>query len=165
MMFTLCSHVMISSIITTTTSLCHTTRPKRSQETEGEDYHFVDMETMETMVAKGDFLQTVRLYGHLYGLTSGSLNQVATTKKVAVVAMELEGVFALQKTWLKPYVVYLRGKTPAGEYETAGKRGLFNITIDNRDREEAYTSLRNDVVSAVAAERAQCYSEETKMFK
>ena len=38
-------------------SISHTTRPARPAETDGVDYHFVDDETFERMVQRGDFLE------------------------------------------------------------------------------------------------------------
>lgn len=44
-----------------------TTRAPRGQETDGEDYHFLDTSTFEQRVAGGDFLEHAMVYGHRYG--------------------------------------------------------------------------------------------------
>ncbi len=48
-------------------SISHTTRAPRSKETDGVHYHFVDRETFETMVGRGDFLEWAEYAGNLYG--------------------------------------------------------------------------------------------------
>ncbi len=48
-------------------SISYTTRPRRADETDGREYHFVSRETFERMVAQGEFLEWAEVYGHLYG--------------------------------------------------------------------------------------------------
>ncbi len=48
-------------------SVSATTRPIRPGETDGEDYHFVDIERFRAMVAAGDFLEWAHVFGHRYG--------------------------------------------------------------------------------------------------
>ena len=51
-------------------SVSHTTRPRRSLEVDGENYHFVDTGTFESMLEKNAFLEHARVFGNYYG-TSG----------------------------------------------------------------------------------------------
>ena len=48
-------------------SISHTTRRPRSDEVDGEDYHFVDRDTFESMASKGEFLEWAEYNGNLYG--------------------------------------------------------------------------------------------------
>jgi len=48
-------------------SVSHTTRPKRSGETDGKDYHFVDDAAFAAMVAKDGFLEHAEVFGNSYG--------------------------------------------------------------------------------------------------
>jgi len=48
-------------------SVSHTTRPPRSVEVEGGDYHFVSRQAFEEMVAAGRFLEWARVHDELYG--------------------------------------------------------------------------------------------------
>ncbi|CAN5636458.1 guanylate kinase [soil metagenome] len=48
-------------------SVSYTTRPIRPGETDGIDYHFVDLETFRTMVANHEFLEWAHVFGHRYG--------------------------------------------------------------------------------------------------
>lgn len=56
-------------------SVSYTTRPPRAGEQEGEHYHFVNRERFEEMLAAGEFLESARVYGNLYG------TGLATTRK------------------------------------------------------------------------------------
>jgi guanylate kinase len=48
-------------------SVSVTTRPRRTGEREGQDYHFVDRARFEKMVEEGAFLEWAAVFGHLYG--------------------------------------------------------------------------------------------------
>ena len=48
-------------------SVSATTRPKRPNEIDGVDYHFVDQETFDAMVAEDAFLEHATVFGHSYG--------------------------------------------------------------------------------------------------
>jgi guanylate kinase len=48
-------------------SVSATTRPIRSGEVDGRDYHFVDDARFESMVAAGEFLEWAYVFGHRYG--------------------------------------------------------------------------------------------------
>ena len=48
-------------------SVSHTSRPARSNETEGRDYYFVDIPTFDRMVADGEFLEWAEVHGEQKG--------------------------------------------------------------------------------------------------
>jgi guanylate kinase len=48
-------------------SVSHTTRPARPGERDGREYHFVDPEAFEALVARGSFLEWAEVHGHRYG--------------------------------------------------------------------------------------------------
>jgi guanylate kinase len=48
-------------------SISVTTRPKRANEIEGVDYHFVDQPTFDQLVIAGELLEHATVFGHGYG--------------------------------------------------------------------------------------------------
>lgn len=48
-------------------SISYTSRPPRSGEIDGKDYHFVSREVFLAMAQHGDFLESAEVYGNLYG--------------------------------------------------------------------------------------------------
>ena len=48
-------------------SISYTTRPIRPSEINGQNYHFVDDSTFQTMSSNNDFLEVAEVYGHKYG--------------------------------------------------------------------------------------------------
>lgn len=56
-------------------SVSHTTRPRRSSETDGVNYHFIDETKFLEMLQDGDFLESAEVYGHRYGTSQKWVNQ------------------------------------------------------------------------------------------
>lgn len=54
-------------------SVSHTTRRPRRGETHGKDYHFVDQEAFEEMVAQDEFLEWAKVHGNFYGTSKGAV--------------------------------------------------------------------------------------------
>jgi len=48
-------------------SVSATTRPKRPNEIDGVDYHFIDQDAFDAMVAEDAFLEHATVFGHSYG--------------------------------------------------------------------------------------------------
>ena len=48
-------------------SVSHTTRPKRPDEIDGRDYHFVDEADFARLRDRGAFLESAEVFGHWYG--------------------------------------------------------------------------------------------------
>ena len=48
-------------------SVSHTTRPKRPDEMDGRDYHFVGEAGFARLRGRGDFLECAEVFGHWYG--------------------------------------------------------------------------------------------------
>jgi len=54
-------------------SVSHTTRPPRTGERAGHDYHFVDRPAFEKLQAAGDFLEWAEVHNNLYGTSRSAV--------------------------------------------------------------------------------------------
>ena len=55
------------------TSISHTTRTPRSNEVDGEDYHFVNIEKFEKMIGNKEFLEYAKVFKNFYGTTKSTI--------------------------------------------------------------------------------------------
>ena len=62
-------------------SVSHTTRPQRPGEVDGVNYHFVDREQFQQLLAAGTFFESAEVFGNFYG-----------TSQVAVDALRAQGI-------------------------------------------------------------------------
>lgn len=58
---------LVDSTPNITVSISHTTRPKRPNETHGENYYFIARNEFEQMIAKHEFLEHAQIFDNLYG--------------------------------------------------------------------------------------------------
>uniref|UniRef100_A0A8C5GMW3 Membrane protein, palmitoylated 7b (MAGUK p55 subfamily member 7) n=1 Tax=Gouania willdenowi TaxID=441366 RepID=A0A8C5GMW3_GOUWI len=63
----------------------YTSRPKRKQENEGVEYHFVSVHTFEEHILNQRFIEYGRYKGHYYGTCLDSLHKVLAEGKVCLV--------------------------------------------------------------------------------
>jgi guanylate kinase len=56
-------------------SVSHTTRPPRSSEVDGRDYHFVDRARFLELVSQGAFLEWAEVHGNLYGTSTAEIDR------------------------------------------------------------------------------------------
>ena len=57
----------ISSLNNYIISVSHTTRPPRSNEVDGKDYHFVDEEHFKNLINNNEFLEYAKVFNNYYG--------------------------------------------------------------------------------------------------
>src|SRR4030065_1482756 len=56
-------------------SVSYTTRAPRPGETDGRDYHFVNRQHFEVMLAEDEFLEHAEVYGNFYGTSKGIISR------------------------------------------------------------------------------------------
>lgn len=87
----------------------YTTRPKRPNEVDGVDYHFVEISDFEKAIEAGFFAEYLSLYPHgvreLYGTAESSISNDPKDKLVLV--LEPNGIKQLFSRGYKPTLVYL----------------------------------------------------------
>lgn len=60
--------------------ISHTTRPPRSGEVDGKDYHFVSRKVFEKMLSDYQFLEWAEVHGNLYGTSKKALDSISNKK-------------------------------------------------------------------------------------
>ncbi len=66
-------HALLSSQSALNVSVSHTTRPRRANETNGVDYHFVSEADFVAMIDADAFLEHARVFDHRYGTARESV--------------------------------------------------------------------------------------------
>jgi len=55
------------------TSISHTTRAPRSNEVDGKDYHFINIEKFKKMIVNKEFLEYAKVFKNFYGTTKSNI--------------------------------------------------------------------------------------------
>ena len=84
-------------------SVSHTTRAPRPGEQDGRDYHFVSRSTFESMIERGEFLESAEVHGNLYGTSQGWIDHQRRDDVDIVLEIDWQG--AQQVRRLVPEVI------------------------------------------------------------
>ena len=80
--------------------VAHTTRAPRPGETDGIDYHFVDVSTFHSSAEGGDYLEWKEVHGNFYATPLREMNRMLEEGKVAILKIDVQG--ALTAMSLRP---------------------------------------------------------------
>jgi guanylate kinase len=72
-------------------SVSYTTRAPRPGETDGRDYHFVNHQQFEKMLAEGEFLEHAEVYGNFYGTSKGSIGRDLNAGRDVLLEIDWQG--------------------------------------------------------------------------
>lgn len=72
-------------------SVSHTTRPQRTGEVEGADYHFVDPAEFRRLVAEGAFLEWAVYNDHHYGTSWAAVDEPLQRGRDVLLEIEVQG--------------------------------------------------------------------------
>jgi guanylate kinase len=152
-------------------SVSHTTRPIRAGEEEGRDYHFVDRERFERMVAEGAFLEWAAVFQHLYGTGSDVTRASLAAGRELLLDIDVQGARQVRESGVgnvsimllppdyETLVSRLRGRASESEEELSGRLArarreaedyrFFDYLVVNREVSETVAVVE----SIVRAER------------
>ncbi len=85
-------------------SISATTRPMRPNEIDGVDYHFVDQETFDAMVAGEEFLEHASVFGHSYGTPRGPVEEALVAGDDVLFDIDWQGTQQLAEKAAKDLV-------------------------------------------------------------
>ena len=79
-------------------SVSHTTRPRRSREADGVNYHFVDAKRFAGMIDRGEFLEHARVFGHFYGTSAQAVEKLRKAGKDVLLEIDWQGAAQVRST-------------------------------------------------------------------
>ena len=80
-------------------SVSFTTRPKRKDEKEGEDYFYISLETFKEMIDKGVFLEWAQVHGHYYGTSKDFVTKEINQGLDCLLDIDIYGAKNLKKIY------------------------------------------------------------------
>lgn len=72
-------------------SVSHTTRAPREGEVDGENYHFVDTDTFETMIEASEFFESAKVFGNMYGTSRQHIQEQLLQGKDVILEIDWQG--------------------------------------------------------------------------
>jgi guanylate kinase len=129
-------------------SVSATTRPPRSGEVDGRDYHFLDREEFDRRAQKGEFLEHATYSGHRYGTLRSEVDRRLPEGVSVVLEIEVQGARQVRAAMPESAQVFIAPPTPESLRERLIGRGTDSPEqIDER--------LRTAEIELAAAEEFQ----------
>lgn len=82
-----------------------TTRPCRSEERDGVDYHFLPQEEFQRRMVAGQFLEWAEVYGNYYGVPRDEIAQGLSSGMDVMVKVDVQGAATIKK--ILPQAVFI----------------------------------------------------------
>ncbi|KAM6957598.1 MAGUK p55 subfamily member 3 isoform 4-T4 [Aplochiton taeniatus] len=90
----------------------HTTRPKKPQEKEGVEYHFVTKQAFDTDALSNKFIEHGEYKENQYGTSIEAIRSIQAKNKMCLVDVQPEALKTLRTAEFKPYVIFVKPRVP-----------------------------------------------------
>jgi guanylate kinase len=104
-------------------SVSATTRPSRDGEIDGRDYHFLDPDEFERLVAEGAFLEHATYSGHRYGTLRSEVDDRLRAGRSVVLEIELQGARQIRTALPEAVLVFIAPPEPDALRQRLAGRG------------------------------------------
>ena len=101
------AHRMLRDMPEAVFSVSYTTRPARGQEKDGVDYHFVDTQTFQQMIDRGDFVEWAQVHGNFYGSPQAVVDEAYRRRGIAVFDIDVQGGSAIKHKFPEAVLVFI----------------------------------------------------------
>lgn len=145
-------------------SVSATTRPPRTGEREGVDYHFLTLEEFERRRAAGEFLECCRVYGrqHWYGTLVAEVAPRLAAGQWVVLEIDVEGTLSVLERYPQAITIFVEPSHPDQLFQRLQGRGTESpeamarrLEVARRELLEAHRYrhrvVNEDVDEALAA--------------
>lgn len=153
-------------------SVSHTTRSRRSGETDGREYFFVSRAEFDSMIQEGQFLEYAKVHGNYYGTSLAESEKIADSGQDLIVEIDVQGALKILESQpgrcISVFIMPPSFETLEARLTARGTEGSdqlrvrlgnafkeileykkFDYVVINRDVSEA----TSQIVSIITAER------------
>jgi guanylate kinase len=128
-----------------TVSVSHTTRPRRSGEADGLNYHFVDRERFETMLASGAFLEYAEVFGNLYGTSAAWVEGRLEQGRDVILEIDWQGAAQIRARLPETVSIFVLPPSLAALEQRLRGRGQDEDAVIRRRLAEARAEMAHHV--------------------
>jgi len=113
-------------------SVSYTTRPPRSGEVDGKDYHFISEESFRERIAGGEFVEWVENYGQLYGTSKKTMDFFLERGDDLILDIEPRGARAIRENYPSGVFVFILPPSLSELKNRLLKRGESTAAMERR---------------------------------
>lgn len=124
-------------------SVSYTTREPRSGEQNGREYHFVDQQTFEGMVERGEFLECAEVHGNRYGTSHRVIEETLARGEDLLLEIDWQGAAQVRRLVSDCVAIFILPPSVAALGERMRTRGLDAEAIIARRLANAHEEMRH----------------------
>ncbi|GAC1415548.1 MAG: guanylate kinase [Gemmatimonadaceae bacterium] len=154
-------------------SVSATTRPPRSGEADGKDYHFLSLELFKRGQKKGEFAESAEVHGHLYGTLRSEVERVLSSGKHVIMDIDVQGTKQFVRAFPESVLIFILPPSADVLVERLKARGtedpksLIRRFKSAKDELKAidlyqYVIVNDDIDAAVSAASSIIDAERSK---
>lgn len=89
-------------------SVSYTTRPKRANEVNGIDYHFVDEKTFQQMIGNDEFLEYAKVFNYYYGTSKEYVENMLSVGKHVLLVIDTQGAMQVRDNKIPATLIFIK---------------------------------------------------------
>ena len=124
-------------------SVSYTTRPPRTGEQDGVDYHFVDEARFKALEQRGQFLEHAYVHGNWYATSATWLKQQVAEGHDVLLEIDWQGAAQVRKLIPSAVLIFILPPTLASLKERLERRGQDSKEVIARRLEAAREEMRH----------------------
>ncbi|MCP4614579.1 MAG: guanylate kinase [Planctomycetes bacterium] len=126
-------------------SVSHTSRGPRSGERDGIDYHFVNRETFDSMIADGGFVEWAEVYHCFYGTSIAGLEKQTSSGFDVLLDLDVQGAKNIKEHFDNSVLIHLLPPSLEALEKRLKDRGTDDEDIIGKRMETAPDVIKNCV--------------------
>ncbi len=126
---------LVASMPKLQVSISHTTRQRRPDETDGSDYHFVDVNRFERLIAQGRFLEYARVFDHYYGTSKSWVEEQLQAGTDIILEIDWQGARQVRRRMPAALGIFVLPPSHASLAARLRERGDDEEAIKRRMRD------------------------------
>jgi guanylate kinase len=124
-----------------TFSVSHTTRPRRVNEVDGRDYHYIDRDAFRRMIAAGQFLEHAEVFDNLYGTGRAGVEQALARGQDLLLEIDWQGARQVRARLPEAIDVFILPPSRAALETRLRGRGTDSDAVIARRLQDSVTEL------------------------
>ncbi|MBL4817881.1 MAG: guanylate kinase [Deltaproteobacteria bacterium] len=101
------AHLLVDSVANLEISVSHTTRPRRGNERDHVDYHFISDDEFDAMIQRKAFLEWAPVHSHRYGSSAEWTQGKLDEKKDVIFDIDVQGGLQIKKRFPQSVLIFI----------------------------------------------------------
>lgn len=124
-------------------SVSYTTRAPRAGEQDGREYHFVDAQTFEGMVERGEFLESAEVHGNRYGTSQKAIDETLARGEDLLLEIDWQGAVQVRRAYAACVTIFILPPSVDELGRRMRARGLDADAVIERRLANAHEEMRH----------------------